>query len=290
MNIDMNIENGHELDTEWKRLNKINIANMDTDNELNTSGTLGIGVLKMKIDSDIEIKLQHRQDAYRNVYIGSQRCDSLKLENAIHLVNMDKKLLSDNDKLDMYINNRHDTDLGSRIGPSSDLSATSSNPPPIEQFTGTQNMPETSEKVVFNLTSLDNDQILNPNPELDLEYHHPTPALSQENRKYPIPETPKSIRKIHTFLTRTPPVKRKMNDILEKLEIPSILTPTPLPTPTQDRTDPLTPSPPRVSPIGNTCPHSPLLQSSLSVSLGSPSLPSPLTASHNHNNHHHHHH
>ena len=123
MNNDMNIENGHdlELDTEWKRLNKINMANMDIDNELNTSGTLGIEVLKMKINIDIEIELQHHLDAYRNEYMGSQRCDSLKLDNARHMVNMDKKLLNVYEKLDMDMSNRHDTGQDSLTGPSSDL-------------------------------------------------------------------------------------------------------------------------------------------------------------------------
>ena len=117
------------------------------------------------------------------------------------------------------------------------------NTPPTKHFIGTQIQPEPEEKVIINSTTPDNDPLLRPidsmNIEMDmskrakkdmdhlktcplcplcksdcpskrftkfpLELKDPnlTPNAFQENMKTS-PETPKSMRKIYKYMTRTP--------------------------------------------------------------------------------------
>ena len=53
----------------------------------------------------------------------------------------------------------------------------------------------------------------------------------QENKKPPLPKTPKSMQKIYKYMSRTPQVKRKVIDDLEFLKQDKQNIPTPHPPP-----------------------------------------------------------
>merc|ERR1711954_597367 len=106
-------------------------------------------ILKMKLEIDIEIGSQHGPDAYRNMVAWPHECDKLIMNNDIDIVNMDMKPLSDDNGLNIAMNNRHDTGLELTPGLPSDFSVPIRNTPPTEHFIGTQIQPEPKEKVII---------------------------------------------------------------------------------------------------------------------------------------------
>ena len=85
--------------------------NMDMDNGSNKWMKHDMDILKLKLEIDIEIDSQHCPNAYRNMITWPYGCDKLSLKDDIDIVNMDMKPLSDNNGLNIAMNNRYDMGL-----------------------------------------------------------------------------------------------------------------------------------------------------------------------------------
>merc|ERR1712081_14602 len=99
-------------------------------------------LLRLKIEIDIDLGLQHNSDALRNVRLWSRRSDNLKLIDNVEIENKNIASLSEDFGLCMAMNNRHDTGLEPFQEPLSSAHYDTIEMPPTEQILNTRIQPE----------------------------------------------------------------------------------------------------------------------------------------------------